>query len=56
MGDVENFIESLRFFADMAQNVQRRNQLAVAGMKHGRYAVMGASALFSSELSILLMG
>ena len=30
-GDVENFIATLRYFTDMAQHVQRRNVLAVAG-------------------------
>jgi len=30
-GDVQNFIDTLRYFTDMAQHVQRRNVLAVAG-------------------------
>jgi len=30
-GDVQNFIDTLRYFADLAQHVQRRNVLAVAG-------------------------
>ena len=31
LGDVQNCIDTLRYFADMAQHVQRRNVLAVAG-------------------------
>ena len=31
LGDVQNFIDTLRYFTDMAQHVQRRNVLAVAG-------------------------
>jgi Aldehyde dehydrogenase family len=30
-GDVQNFVDTLRYFTDMAQHVQRRNVLAVAG-------------------------
>jgi aldehyde dehydrogenase (NAD+) len=30
-GDVQNFIDTLRYFTDMALHVQRRNALAVAG-------------------------
>jgi aldehyde dehydrogenase (NAD+) len=30
-GDVQNLIDTLRYFTDMAQHVQRRNVLAVAG-------------------------
>lgn len=30
-GDVENFVATIRFFADMAQHVSRRNTLAVKG-------------------------
>jgi acyl-CoA reductase-like NAD-dependent aldehyde dehydrogenase len=30
-GDVQNFTDTLRYFTDMAQHVQRRNVLAVAG-------------------------
>lgn len=30
-GDVQNFIATLRYFTDMAQHIQRRNVLAVAG-------------------------
>ncbi len=31
LGDVQNCIDTLRYFTDMAQHVQRRNVLAVAG-------------------------
>jgi aldehyde dehydrogenase (NAD+) len=31
LGDVQNCVDTLRYFADMAQHVQRRNVLAVAG-------------------------
>jgi acyl-CoA reductase-like NAD-dependent aldehyde dehydrogenase len=30
-GDVQNFVDTMRYFTDMAQHVQRRNVLAVAG-------------------------
>jgi acyl-CoA reductase-like NAD-dependent aldehyde dehydrogenase len=30
-GEVQNFVDTLRYFTDMAQHVQRRNVLAVAG-------------------------
>ena len=30
-GDVQNFVDTLRYFTDMAQHVQRRNVLAVKG-------------------------
>ena len=53
MGDVENFIESLRFFADMAQTVQRRNQLAVAAW-HGRYAVHGVCGFIFPNFQFFL--
>ena len=56
--DVENFVESIRFFADMAQNVQRRNQLAVAG--HEAWTLRspwGACGfIFPWNFPILLMG
>ena len=58
LGDVENFVESIRFFADMAQNVQRRNQLAVAG--HEAWTLRspwGACGfIFPWNFPILLMG
>jgi len=57
-GDVQNFIESLRFFADMAQHVQRRSQLAVAG--HEAWTLRnpwGACGfIFPWNFPILLMG
>jgi acyl-CoA reductase-like NAD-dependent aldehyde dehydrogenase len=31
VGDVQNMVDTLRYFTDMAQHVQRRNVLAVAG-------------------------
>jgi aldehyde dehydrogenase (NAD+) len=31
LGDVQNCVDTLRYFTDMAQHVQRRNVLAVAG-------------------------
>lgn len=57
-GDVDNFIESLRFFADMAQHVQRRSQLAVAG--HEAWTLRnpwGACGfIFPWNFPLLLMG
>ena len=58
LGDVENFVESVRFFADMAMHVQCRNQLAVAG--HEAWTLRspwGACGfIFPWNFPVLLMG
>jgi len=58
LGDVENFVESVRFFADMAMHVQRRNQLAVAG--HEAWTLRSpwgtCGFIFPWNFPVLLMG
>ena len=58
LGDVENFVESVRFFADMAEHVQRRNQLAVAG--HEAWTLRSpwgtCGFIFPWNFPVLLMG
>ena len=58
LGDVENFVESVRFFADMAMHIQRRNQLAVAG--HEAWTLRSpwgtCGFIFPWNFPVLLMG
>jgi acyl-CoA reductase-like NAD-dependent aldehyde dehydrogenase len=58
LGDVQNFIDTVRYFADMAQYVQRRNALAVAG--HEAWTTRnpwGACGfIFPWNFPLLLMG
>jgi len=58
LGDVQNFIDTTRYFADMAQYVQRRNALAVAG--HEAWTIRtpwGACGfIFPWNFPLLLMG
>lgn len=58
LGDIQAFTGSLRYFADMAQHVQRRNQLAVAG--HEAWTLRspwGACGfIFPWNFPMLLMG
>lgn len=58
MGDVQNLIDTLRYFTDMASTVQRRNALAVAG--HEAWTIRnpwGACGfIFPWNFPLLLLG
>jgi acyl-CoA reductase-like NAD-dependent aldehyde dehydrogenase len=57
-GDVQNFIETLRYYADLAIHVQRRSALAVAGHEAWtvRYPWGPCGFIFPWNFPILLIG